>query len=415
MALHRFAVGLDGHLPDSARDSPGRNAFPATASARSATGFLTRDSPAPLDHLRAALDAAGHTQAVLSHPETLASLGCFETPDEDWPGRNAVRRVPALLCLGPAGAILVVADFHAPDVRRSAARGHDLPLVRLRTRTRPGRRATGCTARRTRRRRFRRARRASRRVTCPTPSPTGSSRPVATPSPATTPSSCDARPRGDQRACCLADVVQQAVKDHAAPGISEAELAGLAAAAMFREAGKRVPGILTVSRPERRRRRPAAVSRPGASSRRATSSSPTRRRGSTAAGPTPRTPSSSARPTGRRATASTQSGARCTTGSHSAAPASSRRTSTAEVREMLAEHGPTYATTRATASALRGRRSRESRRTATERIDEGMVLALEPAIYLPGWGGIRLEHVVRRRRERQRDPDAVRAHAVSRS
>ena len=27
------------------------------------------------------------------------------------------------------------------------------------------------------------------------------------------------------------------------------------------------------------------------------------------------------------------------------------------------------------------------------RIEEGMVLALEPAIYLPGWGGIRLEHV----------------------
>jgi Xaa-Pro aminopeptidase len=27
------------------------------------------------------------------------------------------------------------------------------------------------------------------------------------------------------------------------------------------------------------------------------------------------------------------------------------------------------------------------------RVEEGMVLALEPAIYLPGWGGIRLEHV----------------------
>ena len=31
------------------------------------------------------------------------------------------------------------------------------------------------------------------------------------------------------------------------PGVSEAELAGLAAAAMFREAGRRVPAILTVS------------------------------------------------------------------------------------------------------------------------------------------------------------------------
>src|SRR5207247_9607713 len=50
-----------------------------------------------------------------------------------------------------------------------------------------------------------------------------------------------------RRACLLADVVQQTVKDQAAPGISEAELAGLAAAAMFREAGRRVPAILTVT------------------------------------------------------------------------------------------------------------------------------------------------------------------------
>jgi Xaa-Pro aminopeptidase len=41
-----------------------------------------------------------------------------------------------------------------------------------------------------------------------------------------------------RRACRLADVVQQAIKDHAAPGVSEAELAGLGAAAMFREAGR---------------------------------------------------------------------------------------------------------------------------------------------------------------------------------
>src|SRR6266550_229360 len=50
-----------------------------------------------------------------------------------------------------------------------------------------------------------------------------------------------------RRASRLADVVQQAVKDNAAPGVSEAELAGLAAAAMIKEAGRRVPAILTVS------------------------------------------------------------------------------------------------------------------------------------------------------------------------
>src|SRR5262249_7987035 len=48
-------------------------------------------------------------------------------------------------------------------------------------------------------------------------------------------------------ACRLADVVQQTVKDLATAGVSEAELAGLAAAAMNREAGRRVPAILTVT------------------------------------------------------------------------------------------------------------------------------------------------------------------------
>src|SRR5439155_3668702 len=68
-----------------------------------------------------------------------------------------------------------------------------------------------------------------------------------------TPVACDAAvqvaPDLDaiRRASRLADIVQQAVKDHAEPGASEAELAGLAAAAMWREAGKRVPGIVTVT------------------------------------------------------------------------------------------------------------------------------------------------------------------------
>jgi hypothetical protein len=37
---------------------------------------------ADLERLRADLDAAGHSQAVLSHLETLAELGCFEMPLE---------------------------------------------------------------------------------------------------------------------------------------------------------------------------------------------------------------------------------------------------------------------------------------------------------------------------------------------
>src|SRR3989475_3322384 len=78
----------------------------------------TRAAPSTsFERLREALYGAGHSQAVLSHPETLAALGCFETPIEDWPVSNPFVAIPALLCLGPEDAVLVVADFHAGDVR----------------------------------------------------------------------------------------------------------------------------------------------------------------------------------------------------------------------------------------------------------------------------------------------------------
>src|SRR3989454_11939479 len=77
----------------------------------------TRAAPSTsFERLREALYGAGHSQAVLSHPETLAHLGCFETPVEDWPVSNPFVAVPALLCLGAEDAVLVVADFHVTDV-----------------------------------------------------------------------------------------------------------------------------------------------------------------------------------------------------------------------------------------------------------------------------------------------------------
>jgi hypothetical protein len=75
------------------------------------------ESSVPLERLRAVLDEDGYPQAVLSHPETLAYLGYVEAPVEDWPVSNPFVAVPALPCPGPADAILVVADFHAADVR----------------------------------------------------------------------------------------------------------------------------------------------------------------------------------------------------------------------------------------------------------------------------------------------------------
>src|SRR4029077_19752409 len=98
---------------------------------------------ARFNRLRLALAVDGHNQAVLSHPETLAALGCFETPVEDWPVSNPFVAVPALLCLGPEAAVLVVADLHttgvrSPDLQVIAYRSYDFrsppdPAGELRT------------------------------------------------------------------------------------------------------------------------------------------------------------------------------------------------------------------------------------------------------------------------------------------
>ena len=344
-----------------------------------------------LDHLRAALDAAGCRQAVLSHPETLASLGCFETPDEDWPVATPFVLVPALLCLGPDQAVLVVADFHAPDVRPSAARvvayrSYDFerrpdPAGELRTALLAALDDAGFVQ-----------------------GPTGVEArhlPYAVAEwleqAGRAPVSCDAvlqvTPDLDaiRRACRLADVVQQAVKDHAEPGITEAELAGLAAAAMFGEAGKRVPAILTVTTGAE-----ATATGGGVSTGRAvqagdlvlTDTSPWIDGGwsDTANAVFVGTPDRTTRERFDAIRRALDDGiALCRPGV--VAKDVDRR-----VRELLAAHGPTY--NHHTGHRIGAAWSEEPRITpyCDERFEEGMVLALEPAIYLPGWGGIRLEH-----------------------
>jgi Xaa-Pro aminopeptidase len=114
---------------------------------------------------------------VLSHPETLAHLGCFEEPVEDWSVSNPF---VAGIARGPIGVEQMQLPWDVAEWLREAGRmpvALDAAIV------------------------------CSRRV---------ASRPDL---------------NAIRRACRLADVVQQAVKDHAAPGLSEAELAGLAAAA----------------------------------------------------------------------------------------------------------------------------------------------------------------------------------------
>jgi Xaa-Pro aminopeptidase len=195
-----------------------------------------------------------------------------------------------------------------------------------------------------------------------------------------------------RRASRLADVVQQAVKDHAEPGISEAELAGLAAAAMFREAGRRVPAILTVSAgPE------GTATGGGVATDRVvregdlvlTDTSPwiDGAWSDTANAVFVGTPDRVTRERFDAVRRALHEGiALCR-------PGVVARDVDRRVRAMLAEHGPTYA--HHTGHRIGPAWSEEPRITqyCEERLEEGMVLALEPALYLPGWGGIRLEHV----------------------
>jgi Xaa-Pro dipeptidase len=353
---------------------------------------------ARFNRLRLALDAGGHSQAVLSHPETLAHLGCFETPVEDWPVSNPFVAVPALLCVGPEEAVLVVADFHQADVRGRGThvvtyRSYDFrsppdPAGELHTALAAALDSAGVD-----------------------PGPTGveaMSLPHAVAEwlrqAGRTPVACDGaiasarqvEPAPDldaiRRASRLADVVQQAVKDHAVPGVSEAELAGLAAAAMYREAGRRVPAILTVTTGAA-----ASATGGGVATGRVvrsgdlvlTDTSPwiDGAWSDTANAVFVGSPDGETR---RRFDAVRRA---LHEGISLCRPGAVAREVDRKVRDLLAEHGPTYA--HHTGHGIGAAWSEEPRITPYSDllIEEGMVLALEPAIYRSGWGGIRLEHV----------------------
>jgi Xaa-Pro dipeptidase len=351
------------------------------------------------DRIRAALNEAGHAHAVLSHPETLAGLGCFETPTEDWPVSNPFVTIPALLYLRTDDAVLLVADFHAADVRASPARvvayrSYDFqrapdPAGELRAAllaaledAGPVDGPIGVEARHLPHLVADWLRQSGRTpVACDEVASLASGKVAAEPELAAI-----------RRASRLADIVQQTVKDHAAPGTSEAELAGLAAAAMFREAGRRIPAILTVTAGAEATATaggPATARTIEAGDLVLTDTSPWIDGGwsDTANAVFVGAPD---RVTRQRFDAVRRA---LEAGISLCRPGVVAKDVDRQVREMLADHGPTY--NHHTGHRIGAAWSEEPRITpyCEERFEEGMVLALEPAIYLPDWGGIRLEHV----------------------
>jgi Xaa-Pro aminopeptidase len=353
---------------------------------------------AVLDTLRAALDRAGCSQAVLSHPETLAAVGCFTTPVEDWPVSNPFVAVPALLCIGRDDAVLIVADFHAGgvlpgDVRVATYRSYDHleapdPWGELRSALGKALDEAGFAAAETGVQADVLPHAVGEWLRESARAPVDCGGAVAAALRAASAPPVEAV----RRASRLADVVQQAVKEAAEPGLSEAELAGLSAAAMFSEAGRRVPAILTVSAgPE------ATATGGGVATSRVvregdlvlTDTSPwiDGAWSDTANAVFVGTPDAATR---RRFDAVRRA---LHEGIVACRPGAVARDVDARVRELLADRGPTYP--HHTGHGIGAAWSEEPRITPYNelRLEEGMVLALEPAIYLPGWGGIRLEHV----------------------
>jgi Xaa-Pro dipeptidase len=346
-----------------------------------------------LARLQERLGGAGIAQSILSHPETLAHLGAFETPVEDWPVSDPFVAGPALLALTAAQPTLILAHVHAakagpiatvhpyrswdheraPDPWTELAEAIDAlqlgpgPLG-VEASNLPVRVADLLVARG-----FELVDVADLVVEART---------------IKLPDEVDAISAASR----LADAAQQAIKDYAVAGVSEAELAGLAQTAMNRLAGRRVPAILTVT-----------TGITTASGGAEASDRVVEAGDLVLADVGPWTgghwsDNANAVIAGR-ATAEHRRVFDAVRDALELAitlcrPGISAGEVDRRVRERLEPLGPTYA--HHTGHGVGASWSEEPRITpyATRPIEEGMVLALEPAVYRPGWGGIRLEHVI---------------------
>jgi Xaa-Pro dipeptidase len=344
-----------------------------------------------LHRLRAALEREGLKQAVLSHPETLAHVAGFEQPFEDWPVSDPFTAAPPLLVVTPDEATLVVPTFYA-----GRAEASPLPAVVARTHAfvgtppdaraefertlevRPGKTGVEAAALPLRVAELLRKRGVE---LVPVDRLVIEARWRKLP----------VEVAAIRRASRLADVVQQTVKDEARPGLTEAEVAGLAQAAMYREAGRRVPAVLTVTAGEATGTGGDVA---GARELREgdlvlTDTSPWigGAWSDTANAVVVGEPSAEHRRIFDAVRAALE---------HAISlcrPGAVGGEIDRAVRESLSSWGPTYAHHTGHGLGASWCERPLILPGSEDVIDEDMVLAVEPAIYRDGWGGIRLEHV----------------------
>lgn len=348
-----------------------------------------------VERTRAALAAVGIEQALLCSPETVAQLTGFEVPWEDWPVADPFTAAPPMLFLSPNDALLVVptlfavyADteaWHVVETRTHRFRGTppdpfaELELVLASLPWSPG--------------------------------PVGVEGKWLPAHAAEALRGCGLEPRWVDRtlvearrrkaalevecikaACEVADLIQQAVKRLAEPGQTEVELAALALGAATAQVGRRFPALLTIDSAEN-----TALG----------SSIPSCRR--MAAGDLVLSDTSPwidgawsdtantivlGVPTAQQRRVFDAVRRSLDVAISLCRPGAVAGEVDARVRASLSDWGESVYKHH-TGHGL-GASWNELPRVipgSKDVIEDGMVIAVEPALYLPGWGGVRLEHV----------------------
>jgi Xaa-Pro aminopeptidase len=351
----------------------------------------------PLARLRRSLSEQGVTQALLSAPNTLAHLVGFEVDWENWPISDPFTAAPPLLFLRDEEATMIV-----PTLLRAAAatcscdvvispthafRGTpfdpapglaetlaDLPIAAVPTAVEPGHLPL----------RVADLLREAGAETVPVEALLLEARRIKLP----------VEVEAIRHACRVADTIQAAVKSFAEPGQTEAQLAALALSAAYRQEGHRVPTVLTLNAGEGSALPSAS---PGERVIEAgdiilTDTSPwiSGAWSDTANAVVVGEPTAAHRRLFddlRRALAKAIAACR---------PGVRAGDVDQLVRESLAGYGDdAYKHHTGHGIGAFWYEPPAIVPGSGDVIEEGMVLAVEPAVYRPGWGGMRLEHVFR--------------------